>query len=168
MVVILAQSSITPSAVARHENSSTSSSSSCPPEWNDATNGFCHVEPGYERRPVAESSHHSRSPCAVISGPLIALDMLRRSTPNSEPLKRRDSRARVDAALDQHNQRLPRELVSDVEQLPRTVAEAAKAIEISEQTYRGWRNQYGGIKGGDAKAAQGARAGERATEADRC
>ncbi len=33
----------------------------------------------------------------------------------------------------------------------RTVPEAAKAIEISEQTYHRWRNQYGGMKATDAK-----------------
>ena len=31
-----------------------------------------------------------------------------------------------------------------------TIAEAAKQVEISEQTYR-WRNQYGGMKADDAK-----------------
>ncbi len=32
-----------------------------------------------------------------------------------------------------------------------TIAEAAKAVEISEQTYHRWRNQYGGMKANDAK-----------------
>ena len=32
-----------------------------------------------------------------------------------------------------------------------TIAEAAKAVEISEQTYHRWRNQYGGMKADDAK-----------------
>jgi len=32
-----------------------------------------------------------------------------------------------------------------------TVAEAAKQVEISEQTYHRWRNQYGGMKADDAK-----------------
>ena len=32
-----------------------------------------------------------------------------------------------------------------------TIAEAAKQIEISEQTYHRWRNQYGGMKANDAK-----------------
>lgn len=32
-----------------------------------------------------------------------------------------------------------------------TIAEAAKRIEISEQTYHRWRNQYGGMKANDAK-----------------
>ena len=31
------------------------------------------------------------------------------------------------------------------------IPEAAKAIEISEQTYHRWRNQYGGMKADDAK-----------------
>jgi putative transposase len=33
----------------------------------------------------------------------------------------------------------------------KTIPEAAKAIEISEQTYHRWRNQYGGMKAQDAK-----------------
>jgi transposase-like protein len=33
----------------------------------------------------------------------------------------------------------------------KTIAEAAKAIEISEQTFHRWRNQYGGMKAQDAK-----------------
>jgi transposase-like protein len=33
----------------------------------------------------------------------------------------------------------------------RTIPEAAKAIEISEQTFHRWRNQYGGMKAQDAK-----------------
>ena len=32
-----------------------------------------------------------------------------------------------------------------------TIAEAAKQVEISEQTYHRWRNQYGGMKPDDAK-----------------
>ena len=32
-----------------------------------------------------------------------------------------------------------------------TIAEAAKRVEISEQTYHRWRNQYGGMKADDAK-----------------
>lgn len=32
-----------------------------------------------------------------------------------------------------------------------TVAEVAKTLEISEQTYSRWRNQYGGMKVDDAK-----------------
>lgn len=32
-----------------------------------------------------------------------------------------------------------------------TIAEAAKQVEISEQTYHRWRNQYGGMKANDAK-----------------
>ena len=31
------------------------------------------------------------------------------------------------------------------------IAEVAKALEISEQTYHRWRNQYGGMKADDAK-----------------
>jgi transposase-like protein len=32
-----------------------------------------------------------------------------------------------------------------------TIAEAAKQVEVSEQTYHRWRNQYGGMKADDAK-----------------
>lgn len=32
-----------------------------------------------------------------------------------------------------------------------TIAEAAKQLEVSEQTYHRWRNQYGGMKADDAK-----------------
>ena len=32
-----------------------------------------------------------------------------------------------------------------------TIAEAAKQVEISEQTYHRWRNQNGGMKADDAK-----------------
>jgi putative transposase len=33
----------------------------------------------------------------------------------------------------------------------RTIGEAAKAPEVSEQTLHRWRNQYGGMKAADAK-----------------
>jgi transposase-like protein len=33
----------------------------------------------------------------------------------------------------------------------KTIPEAAKELGISEQTYHRWRNQYGGMKGDDAK-----------------
>src|SRR3954447_439315 len=33
----------------------------------------------------------------------------------------------------------------------RSIAEVAKALEISEQTFHRWRNQYGGMKADDAK-----------------
>ena len=32
-----------------------------------------------------------------------------------------------------------------------TIAEAAKQVEVSEQTFHRWRNQYGGMKADDAK-----------------
>ena len=32
-----------------------------------------------------------------------------------------------------------------------TIAEAAKQVEISEQAYHRWRNQYGGMKADDAR-----------------
>ena len=31
------------------------------------------------------------------------------------------------------------------------IAEVARALEVSEQTYHRWRNQYGGMKADDAK-----------------
>ena len=34
----------------------------------------------------------------------------------------------------------------------KTVAEVAKALEVSENTFSRWRNQYGGMKADDAKA----------------
>jgi transposase-like protein len=33
----------------------------------------------------------------------------------------------------------------------KTIPEAAKQLEISEQTYHRWRNQFGGMKADDAK-----------------
>ena len=33
----------------------------------------------------------------------------------------------------------------------KTIAEACRALEISEQTFHRWRNQYGGMKADDAK-----------------
>ncbi len=36
-----------------------------------------------------------------------------------------------------------------------TIAEAAKQVEISEQTYHRWRHQYGGMKADDAKRLRG-------------
>ncbi len=33
----------------------------------------------------------------------------------------------------------------------KTTAEVAKALEVSEQTFHRWRNQYGGMKANDAK-----------------
>jgi len=33
----------------------------------------------------------------------------------------------------------------------KTIPEAAKELQVSEQTYHRWRNQYGGIKAQDAK-----------------
>lgn len=33
----------------------------------------------------------------------------------------------------------------------RTIAEVAKELEISENTFHRWRNQYGGMKASDAK-----------------
>ncbi len=33
----------------------------------------------------------------------------------------------------------------------RTIPEAAKELQVSEQTYHRWRNQYGGMKAQDAK-----------------
>lgn len=33
----------------------------------------------------------------------------------------------------------------------KTIPEVAKALEVSENTYHRWRNQYGGMKASDAK-----------------
>ena len=33
----------------------------------------------------------------------------------------------------------------------KTIPEAAKELQVSEQTYHRWRNQYGGMKADDAK-----------------
>ncbi len=33
----------------------------------------------------------------------------------------------------------------------KTIPEAAKEMQVSEQTYHRWRNQYGGMKAQDAK-----------------
>jgi putative transposase len=33
----------------------------------------------------------------------------------------------------------------------KTIPEAAKALEVSEQTFHRWRNQYGGMKADDVK-----------------
>jgi transposase-like protein len=33
----------------------------------------------------------------------------------------------------------------------KTTAEAAKALEVSEQTFHRWRNQYGGMKADDVR-----------------
>jgi transposase-like protein len=33
----------------------------------------------------------------------------------------------------------------------KTIPEAAKELEVSEQTFHRWRNQYGGMKADDAK-----------------
>jgi putative transposase len=37
----------------------------------------------------------------------------------------------------------------------RTIAEISKELEISEQTFHRWRNQYGGMKADDAKRLKG-------------
>jgi putative transposase len=45
----------------------------------------------------------------------------------------------------------PAQIVRKLREAERTIAEAAKQVEISEQTYHRWRNQYGGMKADDAK-----------------
>ena len=37
----------------------------------------------------------------------------------------------------------------------KATAEVAKQIEVSEQTFHRWRNQYGGMKGPDMKRLKG-------------
>jgi len=44
----------------------------------------------------------------------------------------------------------------------KTTAEAAKALEVSENTFHRWRNQYGGMKANDVKRLK-ARERENAT-----
>ncbi len=48
----------------------------------------------------------------------------------------------------------------------KTVAEVAKALEISEHTFSRWRNQCGGMKADDAKELRPAPRRERSAEAD--
>ena len=48
-----------------------------------------------------------------------------------------------------------------------TIAEAAKQVEISEQTYHRWRNQYGGMKADDAKRLRELERENARAEADR-
>jgi len=43
----------------------------------------------------------------------------------------------------------------------KTIAEAAKALEVSEQTYHRWRNQYGGMKAGAKRLKELARENTR-------
>ena len=45
--------------------------------------------------------------------------------------------------------------------------EVFKQLEVSEQTYYRWRNQFGGMKAEDVKRLEGAGGGEREAEADR-
>ena len=49
----------------------------------------------------------------------------------------------------------------------KVVAEVAKHLEISEQTYHRWRNQYGCLKGRRRQAPQGAQQREHASQAHR-
>src|SRR5215211_2447413 len=45
------------------------------------------------------------------------------------------------------------------------VADVCRELQVSEQTYYRWRNQFGGMKPDDAQAAQGSGAGERHAQA---
>ena len=69
-----------------------------------------------------------------------------------------DHARRIDPTLAARSQRLtPEQIVRKLRQVERllgegqTIGEAAKQVEISEQTYHRWRNQYGGMKADDAK-----------------
>jgi len=48
----------------------------------------------------------------------------------------------------------------------RTLEEVARHLEISEQTFYRWPNQYGGMKADDAKERNRAAQGEPAAEGD--
>ena len=37
----------------------------------------------------------------------------------------------------------------------KTIGQACQALEVSEQTFHRWRNQYGGMKAGEAKRLKG-------------
>lgn len=49
-----------------------------------------------------------------------------------------------------------------------SLAEVARALEISEQTHSRWRNQYGGMKADDAKGRRRLKGRERAAQAAGC
>ena len=119
-------------ASARQENSSTSSSSSRTREWKDSTNGFCHGEPGSMNAVAGLGALRTSrcSACAVSSGPLSQRRCSGAPRSRDEALERRDDRVGVDAALDQHHQRLARELVDDVEQLQRPPVGGLVELEV--------------------------------------
>jgi transposase-like protein len=57
----------------------------------------------------------------------------------------------------QHRRHTPEQVVRKLREADRLLAEGAdfatvaKHLEVSEQTYHRWRNQYGGMKADDAK-----------------
>lgn len=57
----------------------------------------------------------------------------------------------------QRRRHTPEQIVRKLREMERllsegqTISEAAKQVEISEQTFHRWRNQYGGMKADDAK-----------------
>ena len=67
--------------------------------------------------PVLESTHQSLSEACHLRA-VVAPQKLRGAALGDQPLQRRDDGVRIDAARDQHHQRLARELVN-VEQLQR-------------------------------------------------
>jgi hypothetical protein len=82
--------------------------------------------------PVFDSSHQSRGTCAVISGPLSHLSNC--GAPRS--VISRSSLAdavSIDRALDQHHERLARELIRDVEQLQRPPVGGLVELEVERR-----------------------------------
>ena len=57
----------------------------------------------------------------------------------------------------QHRRHTPEQVIRKLREADRLLAEGAdiatvaKHLEVSEQTYHRWRNQYGGMKADDAK-----------------
>jgi len=49
-----------------------------------------------------------------------------------------------------------------------TVPQTCKRLGVSEQTFYRWRIKYGALKGGRGAAVEGAGAGKRPLEEDRC
>jgi hypothetical protein len=66
--------------------------------------------------PVLENTHQSLSACPVSSGPVVTADVLRHPTLGNQTLEHAHRAIGVDAALDQHRQRLARELINHVQQ----------------------------------------------------
>src|SRR5690349_21786388 len=65
----------------------------------------------------------------------------------------------------------PEQVVRKLTQADRLLAEGkevsdvCRELQVAEQTYYRWRNQFGGLKADDAKTVEGAGTGERHLEA---